>query len=172
MTKQELGALVRGLIPGLQAYLAASLDPLHERIAALEAAVGQPGPTGPAGKDGKDGAPGRDGTLEGASLEQIDDRTWRLVRADGTPLIGVLGLSVPLDCGVYQASRTYQKGDGVTYAGSFWIAQAETREKPGDGVTKWRLAVKAGREGREGKPGKDGGQGPQGPRGEPGRNFS
>jgi integrin beta 3 len=79
---------------------------------------------------------------------------------------------IVLDRGVYQAGRTYEKGDGATYGGSFWIAQDATSEKPGDGATKWRLAVKAGREGREGKPGKDGGPGPKGEKGDPGRNFS
>ena len=135
--------------------------------------------TGPAarqarlGVPGKDGADGRDGTLEGARLEQLDDRSFRLVRdADGSPLPGVFTSPVVLDRGVYQAGRTYAKGDGVTFGGSSWIAQDATHEKPGDGATKWRLAVKAGREGREGKPGKDGERGPKGEKGDPGRNFS
>lgn len=127
---------------------------------------------GKVGEKGADGAPGRDGTLEGASLDQIDARSWRLVRADGTPLTGVFKAPVVLDCGVYRAGVTYEKGDGVTFGGSFWIAQDATSEKPGDGATKWRLAVKAGREGREGKPGKDGAPGPRGEKGESGRNYT
>lgn len=142
---------------------------------------GQPGVPGVAGRDGMagergekglDGAPGRDGTLEGLSLTQIDDRTWHLCRADGTVIgDGVLTFDVVLDRGVYQSGRTYEKGDGVTFGGSFWIAQDATSEKPGDGATKWRLAVKAGREGREGKPGKDGSPGPRGEKGDPGRDY-
>jgi integrin beta 3 len=60
----------------------------------------------------------------------------------------------------------------VTFGGSTWTARGATAEKPGDGATKWQLAVKAGREGREGKPGKDGDRGPKGDKGDPGRNFS
>jgi collagen type III alpha len=133
---------------------------------------GRDGAPGEPGEKGLDGAPGRDGTLEGASLEQVDERSWRLARPDGAPLVGVFKSPSVLDRGVYQTGRTYEKGDGVTYGGSFWIAQDATNEKPGDGATKWRLAVKAGREGREGKPGKDGERGIKGERGDPGRNFS
>lgn len=135
---------------------------------------GAPGRDGAAGEKGEKGDPGkdgRDGTLESASLEQLDERTFRLLRADGSAL-GVVKFPVVLDRGVFQTARIYEKGDGVTYGGSFWIAQGATDEKPGDGATKWRLAVKAGRDGREGKPGKDGVPGPKGERGDPGRNFS
>jgi hypothetical protein len=80
-------------------------------------------------------------------------------------------LPIVLDRGVYRTGRTYGKGDGVTFGGSFWIAQDTTSEKPGDGATKWRLAVKAGREGREGKSGAPGQPGPKGDRGDPGRDY-
>jgi len=126
---------------------------------------GQPGVPGVPGRDGErgergeqglHGKDGRDGTLEGARLEQIDERSWRLVRADGSALPGVFKAPSVLDRGVYQAGHRYEKGDGVTYGGSFWIAQDETSDKPGDGATAWRLAVKHGRDGREGKEGKQG----------------
>ncbi len=132
---------------------------------------GRDGATGERGEKGLDGAPGRDGTLEGASLEQVDERTWRLVRADGSALSGTFKAPAILDRGVYQTGRTYEKGDGATYGGSFWIAQDVTSEKPGDGTTKWRLAVKRGRDGSDGKPGPQGPQGPTGTKGDPGRNY-
>lgn len=133
---------------------------------------GRDGAAGERGEKGLDGAPGRDGTLEDLRVTQVDERAWQLVRADGTAIPGgLLRFAVVLDRGVYQAARTYEKGDGVTFGGSFWIAQDATSEKPGDGATKWSLAVKAGREGREGKPGKDGASGPKGERGEPGRDY-
>ncbi|ACL58954.1 hypothetical protein Mnod_4075 [Methylobacterium nodulans ORS 2060] len=69
-----------------------------------------------------------------------------------------------IDRGVYKAGTTYQPGDGVTWAGSFWIAQAETSSKPDSGEG-WRLAVKRGRDGRDGKDGAPGPQGKEGPRG-------
>lgn len=58
-------------------------------------------------------------------------------------------ISVVLDRGIYKSETTYQPGDGVTWAGSFWIAQEETTEKP-DGGKGWRLAVKRGRDGKDG----------------------
>lgn len=57
-------------------------------------------------------------------------------------------LSVVLDRGIYKSETTYQPGDGVTWAGSFWIAQEATTEKP-DGGKGWRLAVKRGRDGKD-----------------------
>jgi integrin beta 3 len=131
---------------------------------------GRDGAAGERGEKGLDGAAGRDGTLEGATIEDVDERTFRILRADGSEL-GRKTFPVPIDRGVYQAGRTYEKGDGVTLAGSFWIAQDATNEKPGDGATKWRLSVKAGRDGREGKSGDRGPSGLKGEKGDPGRNY-
>ena len=55
---------------------------------------------------------------------------------------------VILDRGVWR-DGAYQKGDGVTWAGSFWIAQRDTADKP-ETSDAWRLAVKRGREGKPG----------------------
>lgn len=76
--------------------------------------------------------------------------------------------AVVLDRGIYREGSTYRAGDGVTWAGSWWIAQDETREKPDSGKG-WRLAVKRG---RDGKNGKDGERGERGPDGKPGRDFN
>ena len=54
-----------------------------------------------------------------------------------------------IDKGVYSENKTYEQGDGVTYGGSYWIAQQETKSKPGTDNT-FRLAVKAGRNGKDG----------------------
>lgn len=67
-----------------------------------------------------------------------------------------------VDRGVWRSGESYLKGDGVTWAGSFWIAQAETTDKPGEGQTQWRLAVKSGRDGKAGANGKDGAPGRDG----------
>lgn len=189
MTREELTAVVRGLTPVLKDYLAVMLA--KER--GLDGAQGPAGPEGKPGRDGQpgipgrdgqrgekgdpgvngqDGAPGRDGTLEALRVKRLDDRTWGLVRADGTAIPGdPLAFDVVLDRGVYRAGVTYAKGDGVTFGGSFWIAQDATSEKPGDGATRWRLAIKKGADGREGKPGRDGGIGPKGEKGDPGRDY-
>jgi hypothetical protein len=109
------------------------------------------GMDGAPGANGQDGAPGRDGTLENLKAEYDGDRTLTLLRKDGTPIEGgTILLGVPMDRGVFRDDSTYVKGDGVTFAGSFFIAQRDEPGKPeaGDG---WRLAVKRGRDGRNGK---------------------
>lgn len=104
---------------------------------------------------------GRDGeTIKGADGLGFDDLSEELAD-DGRTIIHryMRGdevkefrhtFSVVLDRGVYKAEQEYTAGDGVTWAGSFWIAQKDTSEKPGvdDG---WRLAVKSGRAGRDGR---------------------
>jgi hypothetical protein len=58
-------------------------------------------------------------------------------------------LPVVLDAGVWKEGTTYVAGDGCTWAGSYWIAQQETNERPDSGPrskTGWRLAVKKGRD--------------------------
>ncbi len=56
-----------------------------------------------------------------------------------------------LDAGVYQAGKKdYEAGDGVTYGGSWWIAQMDRpSEAPGKVEGEWRLAVKRGRDGKD-----------------------
>ncbi len=61
-----------------------------------------------------------------------------------------LKTNIVLDAGVWKDGTAYSQGDGVTWAGSFWIAQADTGAKPGDSED-WRLAVKRGRDGKDGK---------------------
>jgi len=126
---------------------------------------------GKVGEKGADGAPGRDGTLEGVTIKALDERTFELVRSDGSSL-GTLAFPVPLYKGVYVSGTPYLKGDSVTFGGSLWIAKEATKDKPGDGVTHWQLAVKAGRDGREGKPGERGSSGLKGEKGDPGRNYA
>lgn len=65
-----------------------------------------------------------------------------------------------LDRGVWREGAAYEKGDGVSYGGSFWIAQGDTTDKPDGAVTGWRLAVKKGRDGKDGTPPKSGPAGP------------
>lgn len=104
--------------------------------------------------DGKDGA-------DGVGFDDFDvvydgERTFTCKWEKGARVVErVFSLPVVLDRGVYRPDQMYAKGDGATFAGSFWIAQAETSAKPGDGATPWRLAVKAGREGKPGRDGQD-----------------
>lgn len=58
-------------------------------------------------------------------------------------------LPVVIDRGVYKEGSVYRKGDGVTWAGSFWIAQGDANGRPDAGNDEWRLAVKKGRDGKD-----------------------
>lgn len=55
-----------------------------------------------------------------------------------------------IERGVYRDGVTYERGDGVTAGGSYWIAQKDTTLRPGDNNSDWRLAVKKGRDGKDG----------------------
>lgn len=108
------------------------------------------GRDGQNGSNGKDGSPGRDGKdglgFDDLSFEHDGERGF-VLRFQRGDTVKEFPFKVPtvLDRGVYRPERTYSKGDAVTWAGSLWIAQNETAEKPdsGDG---WRLAVKRGRD--------------------------
>ena len=71
--------------------------------------------------------------------------TFRLSRGERV-VDTVFSMPIPLDRGVWRAG-SYAKGDGVTWDGSFFIAQCDTTEKPLL-HTDWRQAVKAGRPGK------------------------
>lgn len=108
------------------------------------------------GRDGRDGAkgdPGKDGA-DGLGFDDMEATydggrtiTLRFARGDR---VKEFAFEVPMviDRGVYSQGREYSPGDGVTWAGSYWIAQERTREKPDTGKG-WRLAVKRGRDGKD-----------------------
>jgi hypothetical protein len=62
-------------------------------------------------------------------------------------------LPIVIDRGVFkEGSAEYVKGDGVTWAGSFFIAQKDNPEgKPGESDA-WRLSIKRGRDGKNYEP--------------------
>lgn len=92
---------------------------------------------------------GTDGLgFEDLSVDKDGDRGFTLKFQQGDRVKSYpVSFDVPLDRGVWR-ERSYEKGDGVTWAGSWWIAQGETESKPGTSGD-WRLAVKAGRNGRD-----------------------
>jgi collagen type III alpha len=75
---------------------------------------------------------------------------------------------IVLDRGVWREGQ-FKKGDGVTWAGSFFIAQRDTDAKPEGPESGWRLAVKRGRDGKDGKAGEKGERGGEGRPGRDGR---
>jgi integrin beta 3 len=132
---------------------------------------GVPGAPGQAGRDGKDGERGKDGmdgfALEDLNIETDDDgRNFILsFKREGVALeTRSCRTATTLYRGVWKAGD-YHKGDGVTWGGSFWIAQQDTATKPDTPECDWQLAVKRGQNGKDGRNGKDGAAGPEGPRG-------
>lgn len=119
----------------------------------------------PAPKDGKDGADGKDGIgFDDVRVDYDGDRGFSIVfEKDGREIRHDVRVPVVIDRGVYKSEAEYEKGDGVTHQGSYWIAQSESPEVAPGLSDDWRLAVKKGRDGRHGKDGE------KGERGAPGR---
>lgn len=129
---------------------------------------GESGEPGLPGDCGEKGDPGRDGFgFDDLSVELVGERTIMLRFARGD-VVKEFPIDIPMviDRGVWRDGE-FKRGDGVTWAGSFWIAQKDTADKP-ETSSAWRLAVKRGRDGKDGKPGAPGPAGQKGDRGEPG----
>jgi hypothetical protein len=129
------------------------------------------GKDGRDGRDGEPGAPGRDGLgFEDFEVEDFDERSIKLrwVRGDHA-VERIKTFPAMIYRGVHKAGTAYDAGDAVTFGGSIWVAMEPTSEKPGEGVTAWKLACKKGRDGRDGEVGAKGAPGPAGP---PGRDWT
>lgn len=140
------GADVVELLIDRSGELVASLS--DGRTKTLGPVIGKDGAPGADGKDGSNGADGKDG-LGFDDLDMVDSDDGLMLRFARGEVVKEFRLPVVIDRGVFDASKTYSKGDGVTWAGCFWIAQDTTEGKP-DGGKGWRLAVKKGRDGRDG----------------------
>lgn len=125
----------------------------------------EPGPQGERGERGVDGL-----GFDDLSVEFDGERTAKLKFARGDQ-VKTFDLKFPiiLDRGVWKEG-SYEKGDGVTWGGSFFIATRDTTSKPETPQAKddWRLAVKRGQNGAAGTNGARGPQGMKGERGESG----
>ncbi len=124
---------------------------------------------------GKDGVRGLDGN-DGFGLDDFQTTfdgertlTLRFVRGDLTKEFAYK-LPYLLDRGVWKDSRSYERGDGVSFGGSIFIAQRDTKagEKP-ETSDAWRLGPKRGQNGKDGPAGK---QGPAGRDGKDGRDLT
>lgn len=74
------------------------------------------------------------------------DVTVKMVRSSGAVVERSVHLPIVVDKGAHSLEVAYLKGDGVSYSGSFWIAQKDNPEgRPGTN-SDWRLAVKKGRD--------------------------
>jgi integrin beta 3 len=101
---------------------------------------------------------GRDGlSIEDIALEYDGERTVTLVFARGA-IRKELSFQWPgqLYRGVFDAGRSYARGDTVTLHGSMYHCNSATLAHPGDGSDDWTLCVKHGRDGRSGRDGDKG----------------
>jgi len=99
-------------------------------------------------------------------MDLVTDERGAFLRFNRGDVTKEFFVPIVLDRGVYSDGKTYYKGNGVTWSGSFWIAQDETSGvKPGTGATAWRLAVKRGADGKQGIPGLNGKDGAAGANG-------
>jgi integrin beta 3 len=101
---------------------------------------------------------GRDGLgIEDLALEYDGERTVTLVFARGA-IRKELSFQWPgqLYRGVFDAGRSYARGDTVTLHGSMYHCNSATLAHPGDGSGDWTLCVKHGRDGRSGRDGDKG----------------
>jgi hypothetical protein len=73
------------------------------------------------------------------------------VFTDGTEFKQRHKTVTPIHKGVWKEGEAYLKGDQVTWAGSMFIAQRDTSDKP-ETTDAFRLSTKRGRDGRDGKP--------------------
>jgi integrin beta 3 len=120
--------------------------------------VGRPGPQGAPGPEGRSiqgeqGRPGRDGMqLEDFELEAKDGgRFLALVLKRGDTVVRrEIRTDMMIERGIW-TEGAYLKGDCVTYAGSMFVAECDTSDKPERGKG-WRLAIKRGRDGKDTRP--------------------
>jgi len=83
-----------------------------------------------------------------------DGRTITVKMQAGDNLIEKsVKIAAVVDRGVFSKDYgNYEKGDGTTYGGCYWIAQKDAPEGVPGGSADWRLAVKKGRDGKDLRP--------------------
>jgi len=83
-------------------------------------------------------------------IDQATGRDFTLIArtSSGAEVSKSIKVAALIDKGIYRADAEYEAGDGVTWGGSFFIAQKDMPTgKPGEpGCEGWRLAVKRGRD--------------------------
>jgi hypothetical protein len=101
----------------------------------------------PKPKDGQDAL-----SLENFDMVLGDDgRTVTVkMQAGETVIEKSVKIAAVIDRDIFKSDGAYEKGDGVSYGGSFWIAKCDApKGVPGSGETDWRCAVKKGRDGKD-----------------------
>lgn len=86
-------------------------------------------------------------------FSQADERTVSVNASlsDGKESAHVIKLTHPIDRGVWREENGYKKGDGVSFGGSWFIAQVDDPTDKPEMSEQWRLSVKRGRDGNRAK---------------------
>lgn len=100
------------------------------------------------GQKGADGADGRDG-LGFDDLSLVEGELGVSLRFAQGEVAKEFPLPIVFDRGVFREGGAYVKGNGVTWGGSYWIAQKDDPGKPDTPDGGWRLAVKKGQNGKD-----------------------
>lgn len=144
----SLDEVVQALLPGVEKSVEAlqarwALDFERRAQGILERAVDRL----PKPKDGEDGLDGFG--FEDLAVEHDGERGF-VLRFTRGERVKEFAFTVPvvLDRGFWLEGKAVEAGDGVTFGGSYWIAQRATATKPEIGNPDWRLAVKKGRDGK------------------------
>jgi len=100
----------------------------------------------PIPKDGRDAL-----ALESFDMAIAEDGRTITVKLQAGETLIEKSVKIPavIDRGVYSSEDSYEKGDGTTYGGCYWIAQKDAPEGVPGGSADWRLAVKKGRDGKD-----------------------
>jgi hypothetical protein len=149
----ETGVGVAGALIDRSGVLVLTLSDGTQRD--LGVVVGKDGQDGRDGTDGLPGADGKDG-IDGITPEFMDaefeGRVLRLSFGDGERTKAVeFHMSTPEYRGVFKEGETYERGDMVTWGGSLWHCEGETKDKPAPGSECWAIAAKKGRDGKDAK---------------------
>lgn len=74
-----------------------------------------------------------------------------LEMSDGKLITSSFTVPTVIDKGTWKSGIEYEQGDAVTMAGSLWICQSKSQDRPGTSNA-WRLAVKRGSDGKDLRP--------------------
>lgn len=99
-------------------------------------------------KDGKDGV---DGLGFDDFTPSFDGRRTFTMAWKRGEQVKEFSFKIPslIECGVWLHDKQYEQGDGVTCGGNYWIALVDTKARPGENNSDWRLAVRKGRDGKD-----------------------
>lgn len=90
--------------------------------------------------------------VAGIDIQHSEQRTLTLTvnRTSGASESKSFDVPVMIYQGVFKSGQEYLPGDTVTWGGSLWHCDEQTKDKPGEAGSKgWTLAAKRGRDGRD-----------------------